>query len=195
LDVKIEAAKILESIKTYQVGLGNATEQKFPYVKFQPRSLPVSIISRAPCHGRTCVFETSIKLLPDSVYDVPTPSVSDILDFETQRQRRLGERKISGYIHFPPSNAVDGTRVSAFRSPESRSYLDVCYVFLNSFRSWVYIDAKRGEWISLDLTRRHVYDKLELVLEVDQQMEAILRKSVYESSEDGANWVRFDRFV
>jgi hypothetical protein len=67
--------------------------------------------------------------------------------------------------------------------------------FSKAFVLGVYIDAKRGEWISLDLTRRHLYDKLELVLEVDQQMEAILRKSVYESSEDGANWVRFDRFV
>lgn len=69
------------------------------------------------------------------------------------------------------------------------------FVIFSQKLSFLGIDAKRGEWISLDLTRRHFYDKLELVLEVDQQMEAILRKSVYESSEDGATWVRFDRFI
>ncbi|KAF9486571.1 hypothetical protein BDN70DRAFT_870164 [Pholiota conissans] len=159
----IEAAKILESI----ISAGDVASTSLPYVKVQPNSPLLPTISRAPCHGRLCVFETSIKLIPDEVYDISVSSISDMLVLEKERLKALGEQNATEYLNFAPSNAVDGIRDTVFRSAEN---------------------GKHGEYVILDLTECHFYDRLQWVLEVGAHMGAILDRSVYESSEDGVNW-------
>ena len=77
-----------------------------------------SDISRAPCHGTVCVFETSIKLL---LHDLTTPvsAAVEILEFQRSRSTKLGSSSTSHYVNFPPSHAVDGRSETAFRSPGS----------------------------------------------------------------------------
>ena len=77
-----------------------------------------SNISRAPCHGTVCVFETSIRLL---LHDLTTPisGAAEILEFQRIRSTKLGSGSASHYVSYPPSHAVDGRSETAFRSPGS----------------------------------------------------------------------------
>lgn len=96
-----------------------ASEQSHPYIQLLTYHRPPSDISRAPCHGRTCILETSIKLLPESTSSVSVTSARSILEIEKERLKDLGEKRAINYINFAPSNAVDGDPKTVFCSLES----------------------------------------------------------------------------
>ncbi|KDR85750.1 hypothetical protein GALMADRAFT_234812 [Galerina marginata CBS 339.88] len=123
----LRAAEFLDSIFT-----SSERYLDLPYVNNLPRSTDIEI-SRAPCHGRLCIFETSIELLPEILgLDVSVSAAKEILEIEKNRLRTLGEARKAHYHGFPPSNAVDGRYETAFRSPEN---------------------AKKDDWIMLSLAR------------------------------------------
>ncbi|PFH52235.1 hypothetical protein AMATHDRAFT_140548 [Amanita thiersii Skay4041] len=123
-----------------------------PFINFQYTRSPS--ISRAPCMGRLCIFETSIPLLP---LDVPSlaPHAEEMLSLEATRMQTFGRDRIEHYINHPPSHAVDGQNETCFKSPEH---------------------AKEGDWISLDLVQLRS-DPISVYMIVDKSTEAILSQS------------------
>ncbi|KAF8971736.1 hypothetical protein BDZ97DRAFT_1141718 [Flammula alnicola] len=163
----LKAAELLDSVDSVSA-LDNVRNHNFPYIQSPQQPLHISRVSRSPCHGRVCIFETSIKLLPDDIYSNSSASaITEILELEKRRFNTLGEDTVSNYMRFPPCNAVDGVRDTAFRS---------------------FTNAKRDDWMMLDITRTIVYGEVQLVLEVEEATESILRKSTFESSKDGTIW-------
>lgn len=78
-------------------------------------------------------------------------------------------------------------RYFAVSKVSSHSKLSISILYL-SIESHL-LDGKKGEWISLDLTRCLFFDEIQFVLEVDEAMETVLQKSVCEVSADGLDWV------
>jgi len=148
--------------------------------------LPSSLqISRAPCHYNLCVFETSINLLPDDLIS-PTFASTEIISLERTRLQNLGEQRKFYYLKFPPSNAVDGNPLTAFRSPRRKSSLPQHW----SLCDLTVIDAQGGDWISLDMLQHAPREApIDVVLLINPETEIILRNSVFESSDDGFAWV------
>ena len=145
-------------------------------------------ISHAPCHGKVCVFETSIRLLLDDLTTLVSAAV-EILEFQKSRSTKLGTSSASHYVSYPPSHAVDGRSETAFRSPGSLCLMPVS--FACRYADWyVDIDAKGNDWISLDLMECAFKDvNLGLVFLVDSATEDILHDAIFESSPDGVTWV------
>ncbi|KAF8718919.1 hypothetical protein AX14_011662 [Amanita brunnescens Koide BX004] len=74
------------------------------------------VVSRAPCLGKACIFETSIRLLPPEI----TTEVSvakDMLDHAHESFKILSAEYKQQYIDHPPSHAVDGKDDTCFQSP------------------------------------------------------------------------------
>jgi hypothetical protein len=170
----VRATELLQSISEMDEDLRN----KLPYLSLQrdpdsmlSESASHRTTSRAPCHETSCIFETSIALVPDNVSH-QSVAVGDepnmILNLEKQRREALGLKRIDSYIRYPPSNAVDGDIGTAFRSPEN---------------------AKEGDWIGVNLLATRHYASFNLVVLVDKATHSILGKAIFEISEDGSTWV------
>ncbi|CAA7264841.1 unnamed protein product [Cyclocybe aegerita] len=164
----VRAAEILDTL----VSANQTNPLDLPFTSFAKETSEPSHVSRAPCHDKPCIFETSINLLPHKIGGSPT-SAAEILGLEKDALLILGEAGKSHYLEFPPSHAVDGRADTVFRSPQG---------------------ANRDDYVALDTTKSFSYVKdAELVFLVDPPTEIILRHSAFESSADGCVWNTWDR--
>ncbi|KAI0314766.1 hypothetical protein OF83DRAFT_1135307 [Amylostereum chailletii] len=130
---------------------------------------PTHSFGVAPCFGRACVLETTISLLPRSMWHL-SQSAGDLLDIERHNAGLLGFKHKKHYTDYPPSHAVDGRPDTVFRSPSN---------------------AQAQDSITLDMLQplgSH-WHQVEMVWLVDTHTKALLRNSVFESSSDGKSRV------
>ncbi|KAF9531946.1 hypothetical protein CPB83DRAFT_808097 [Crepidotus variabilis] len=147
-----------------------STNRTWPYVSNFQSNRYTKAITTAPCQQSACIFETSINLLPSNILEVySAKSAVDILIVEQQRKSAVGENRVSHYLDFPPSNAVDGETNTAFCSFEG---------------------VGENDWVSLQLldSRRTI----DLGLVVDQASATLIEEANTETSEDGINWILSD---
>ena len=89
-------------------------------------------VSRAPCVGRICIFETSVPLLP-LVATTEVSKAEEMLDREKAMLRSLADEHKRNYINHPPSHAVDGRHDTCFQSPGGKFFhlnlLVSCQIF------------------------------------------------------------------
>lgn len=140
------------------------------------------VISRAPCIGRACIFETSIRLLsPELTTEVSM--TEEMLDHAHENFKILSAEYKQHYIHHPPSHAVDGKDDTCFQSPASM------FVLLPDWnRSITFCpDASEGDWVSLDLVIKPAWSAT-INMIVDEETQAILSLAVVEVDING--WVR-----
>lgn len=140
------------------------------------------VISRAPCLGKVCIFETSIQLLPPEL----TKEVSmaeEMLHKARESFEILSAEYRQQYINHPPSHAVDGKDDTCFQSPTSMCVFDFQMENHN-----ICSDASEGDWISLDLVRRPSAGLTTINMIIDEETETILTLAVVEVDIDG--WVR-----
>ncbi|KAJ3517862.1 hypothetical protein NLJ89_g234 [Agrocybe chaxingu] len=164
----VRAAAILDTL----VSANQSNTLDLPFTSFSTGIPEPLHVSRASCHDKPCIFETSINLLPHEIGGSPT-SAAEILRLEKDALLMLGEARKSHYLEFPPSHAVDGRADTAFRSPQG---------------------ANRDDYVALDTTKSFSYVKdAELVFLVDPPTEIILRHSAFEFSADGHIWNTWDR--
>jgi len=131
-------------------------------------------ISRAPCLGRECIFETSIQLLPPEL----TKEVSmaeEMLYKARESFEILSAEYKQQYINHPPSHAVDGKDDTCFQSPTSMCILD-----FQMENHDICPDASEGDWISLDLVSRRSAGLTTINMIVDEETEMILTLAVVE---------------
>ncbi|KAL6307702.1 hypothetical protein BKA93DRAFT_767442 [Sparassis latifolia] len=142
---------------------------KLPYTSFQAY-LPPPTWQRAACRGSSCVLETNIHLLPDTIGHTGD-SIQNMLYLEKHNLELLGEAAKQHYIDYAPSNAVDTLTDTSFRSPGS---------------------AKKGDIISIDLladvSEAYEWTIVEMAWLVDSATEAILDACTFESSMDQLVW-------
>jgi hypothetical protein len=76
--------------------------------------------STTPCKNKTCVFETSIQLLPDSIYNSllmhQAGAAQEMLELEIRRRSLLSTVDEQSYLSFSPANAVDDDPTTVFKS-------------------------------------------------------------------------------
>jgi len=132
---------------------------------------PPTTWTRAACRGATCVLETNIRLLPDTILH-SSDNVQNILSLEARNLEILGDEGKQHYEAYPPSNAVDTRPDTAFQS---------------------FGNAKRGDTIVLDILADisdvHKWQTVEMVWLVDSDTEKILYSSTFESSTDNEYWI------
>ncbi|KAF4612301.1 hypothetical protein D9613_004250 [Agrocybe pediades] len=162
----LRAAELLDQIV-------RDNDTNLPYVQLEslPTNADVRVLT-VPCQRDLCILQSSIELLPD-LLDTPITAATDILDVEKRRLLELGEMRKRQYLDFPPSNAVDGRYETVFRSPA---------------------DAKRGDWIMLDLVRMAPSDNLVLEMVVGGEMAIILQNVALEVSQNGNKWAGLMEF-
>jgi hypothetical protein len=78
---------------------------------------PSRMPMRATCAIRSCILETNIKLLPETVAH-HGKKASDMPAIEQYNAEQMGELSISHYVAFPPSHVVDGRIGTVFQSPK-----------------------------------------------------------------------------
>lgn len=72
-------------------------------------------IFRAACLGSPCVLETNVRLLPPEL-PYEASRAQDMLTLESRGRAALGTTGEAHYVEHPPSAAVDGDIITAFRS-------------------------------------------------------------------------------
>ncbi|ESK92671.1 hypothetical protein Moror_16004 [Moniliophthora roreri MCA 2997] len=123
-----------------------------------------SPVSRAPCAGTSCLFETSVRLIYKELH-IESSAARHLLDMQTKNSLLIGESEKKDYTRHPPSHAVDGDPRTAF-----------CHAN----------DTREGEFISLmSFGARPLWNRIEFALLVSPAMEAIVRSSTFESLDSG----------
>lgn len=140
---------------------------KLPYVNRQ--ALPVSDLRlvRSAVRGSPHVLYTNIRLLPAHLVHLGQ-SAADMLRIESENLGSLDEDVVERYNAHPPSAAVDGNPNTAFKS---------------------FSNGHNGDYIALDLGTPTSLE-VELAFLIAHDSLACLIASSYETSEDGAHWVR-----
>lgn len=108
---RTRAAQLLDIAKTTAELRGDSD---LSYISQETKPTFPSI-SRAPCLGRICLFETSIALLPDKL-NFTASAAEDILQLESENLQRVGVETTAHYLQYPPSFAVDQQIDTVFRS-------------------------------------------------------------------------------
>ncbi|PCH34217.1 hypothetical protein WOLCODRAFT_135572 [Wolfiporia cocos MD-104 SS10] len=145
------------------------TKVKMPYVTLGEHS-PPSANTRAACGGSSCVLETNIKLLPDTMKHTGD-SAECILALEAENLEMLGDAGKQHYEEHPLSHAVDTRPETSFQS---------------------FGNARAGDSIVLDvltdISTAHEWHAIEMVWLVDADTERILQASAFDSTTDGEQW-------
>ncbi|KAF8634868.1 hypothetical protein AX15_000623 [Amanita polypyramis BW_CC] len=161
-----KATQMLDSLLLHTMG----EEGQFPFIASAEYTIPPPI-SRAPCLGKVCIFETSIALLPPEI-SARVSMAEEMLDKASTNLEVLSEDRKHNYLYHPPSHAVDGRNDTCFRSPTN---------------------ASKGDWISLDLVNRPSPRPTAISMIVDEATESILLSSLIEVDVDGKGWVTLER--
>ncbi|KZV70959.1 hypothetical protein PENSPDRAFT_578573 [Peniophora sp. CONT] len=125
---------------------------------------PPELIGRAPCTGRPCILETSIRMLP--VLSHAANSTTDMLDNEERHGKRISDDALDNNLTHAPSKAVDSNKATAFRS------LSV---------------GRKGDYVTLDMLVPQV--AAGMIWLVDEATARLLQHCVYESSVNATRWV------
>ena len=96
---------------------GQLDPLQIPFVDTTEYTAP-PVISRAPCLGRACIFETSIRLLPPEL-TTEVSMTEEMLDHAHENFKILSAEYKQQYINHPPSHAVDGKDDTCFQSAAS----------------------------------------------------------------------------
>ena len=91
------------------------TDAKLPYVFLGNQTNTYS--NSAACGGLSCVFETTIAVLPPNLIHSALRA-SDMLSIGNRNLDTLGESGRNNYVDHPPSLAVDGDPETYFQSLE-----------------------------------------------------------------------------
>ncbi|KAK7058538.1 hypothetical protein VNI00_002174 [Paramarasmius palmivorus] len=159
---------------------------EIPFVNME-KPTPSSV-SKAPCVGTSCLFETSVRLLPEEL-DEKTTSAQNLLDVHARNSLLVDEAARDNFVNHPPSHAVDGDPQTSF-CYSSGQFHEVAMVFFAELVDAISV-TRKGEFVSLtSFGARPLWTRIEFAMLVSPSMEAIIRDSTFESL-DGAVFVSF----